>query len=566
MGYLLQVLRFFVRVSKEVRYSRAILFLVVLTGLVSGFATTGLIAVINRALTGQGLSGGKLALAFFGLCLGLPLFRFVSTVLLVRLTQWTLHHLRLRWCRRILSSPLRHLENVGAHRLYASLTNDLGALTESLASIPLVIMHAGVVAACLIYLGYLSPFLLLFLFGFLIVGLVTYQLPVLAAIGYGRRARALYDDVVGHVRAITSGIKELKMHQPRREALMERQMARTSASMVREITRGTTLFAAASGWGQVLFYVAIGLMLFVLPSYQKLPSAVVLGYSVTLIAMMTPLEMILTSVPRLAGAAIAIRKIDELGLSLFDSSAEKDADSGAAPPDWHRVELRGVVHSYRGEVEHETFTLGPIDLALAPGELLFVVGGNGSGKTTLAKVLLGLYAPEAGKVLFDGVEVTDANRDRYRQSFAAVFSDFFLFDSLLGLEAPKLDAEARRYLAELQLERKVRIDGGALSTTDLSQGQRKRLALLTAYLEDRPIYLFDEWAADQDPTFKEVFYREILPALKRRGKTVVVISHDDRYYGVADRIVKLVYGRIVPAEPIAPSASAASAELVNPLR
>jgi putative pyoverdin transport system ATP-binding/permease protein len=125
-----------------------------------------------------------------------------------------------------------------------------------------------------------------------------------------------------------------------------------------------------------------------------------------------------------------------------------------------------------------------------------------------------------------------------------VFSDFFLFDSLLGLEAPKLDEKAREYLVKLQLNHKLEVKEGVLSTTELSQGQRKRLALLTAYLEDRSIYLFDEWAADQDPTFKQIFYHSLLPELKARGKTVIVISHDDHYYDVADRVIKLADGKL----------------------
>jgi len=188
--------------------------------------------------------------------------------------------------------------------------------------------------------------------------------------------------------------------------------------------------------------------------------------------------------------------------------------------------------------------LGQVDLTFSPGELVFVVGGNGSGKTTLAKVLLGIYGPEGGEILLDGHPVDEANRDRYRQHFSAVFSDFFLFESLMGMDSADLDRDAGQYLEKLHLQHKVRVTDGALSTTDLSQGQRKRLALLGAYLEDRPIYLFDEWAADQDPQFKEIFYLHLLPELKARGKTVLVISHDDQYYGVADRIVRVADGAI----------------------
>ncbi|HYQ84679.1 MAG TPA: hypothetical protein VEP28_11855, partial [Rubrobacter sp.] len=131
-----------------------------------------------------------------------------------------------------------------------------------------------------------------------------------------------------------------------------------------------------------------------------------------------------------------------------------------------------------------------------------------------------------------------------------VYSDFCLFESLLGLERPDLDQQAHRYLAKLHLDRKVTVKDGVLSTVALSQGQRKRLALLTAYLEDRPIYLFDEWAADQDPAFKEIFYHQFLPELRARGKLVFVISHDDRYFGVGDRLIRLEEGRLSTEEMV----------------
>ena len=188
--------------------------------------------------------------------------------------------------------------------------------------------------------------------------------------------------------------------------------------------------------------------------------------------------------------------------------------------------------------------LGPIDLTFRPGELIFIVGGNGSGKSTLAKILTGLYPPESGVIYLDGKPVDDRSRDAYRQNFSVVFSDFFLFDSLLGMSPVNLDAHAKEYLVQLHLNHKVTVRDGVLSTTDLSQGQRKRLALLTAYLEDRPFYVFDEWASDQDPVFKEIFYTQLLPELKSKGKTVLVITHDDRFVYVADRCLKMEEGKL----------------------
>jgi len=193
--------------------------------------------------------------------------------------------------------------------------------------------------------------------------------------------------------------------------------------------------------------------------------------------------------------------------------------------------------------------------------LVFLIGGNGSGKTTLVKLLMGLYEPESGEIRVDNKPVTMNERDDYRQQFSAVFFDFYLFERLFGFEAKDVDAESQKYLDLLQLSHKLTIKDGHLSTVDLSQGQRKRVALLNAYLEDRPIYIFDEWAADQDPQFKQIFYYQLVPELKSRGKTVIVISHDDRYYGLADRLIKLESGKIeydqlvVHAEPLLTTAA-----------
>jgi len=211
---------------------------------------------------------------------------------------------------------------------------------------------------------------------------------------------------------------------------------------------------------------------------------------------------------------------------------------------WRQLEFVNVAHTYKSDNEDGSFKVGPLNLTLRRGEMCFVIGGNGSGKTSFAKLLLGLYAPEEGAIRLNGQEITDEVRDSYRQLFSSVHADFYLFETLFGLESAELDTAAREYLERLHLSGKLQVKDNVLATTELSQGQRKRLALLTAYLEDRPIYLFDEWAADQDPQFKEIFYFELLGRLKAAGKTAIVISHDDRYYHVADRVIKLNYGLI----------------------
>jgi putative pyoverdin transport system ATP-binding/permease protein len=358
-------------------------------------------------------------------------------------------------------------------------------------------------------------------------------------------ARGFQDSLFGHFRAVTQGTKELKLHRNRRSRFLSNMLELTASSQRRHMMNAAKYYATASGWGNFMFFCVIGFMLLVLPHVATLNAAALTGAVLIILYIVAPLDVLSSLLPALGSADAALKKVESLGLSLQASASEKEAPVGFLPgAKWTSIELEGVTHSYRCDNSLSDFTLGPIDLRIKPGELVFVTGGNGSGKTTLAKLIAGLYVPESGCICLNGEPVTDASRDEYRQYFSMVFTDFFLFDTLLGLEAPAIDHKAQEYLAKLELDHKVTIQEGTLSSTDLSQGQRKRLALLTAYLEDRPIYIFDEWAADQDPQFKKIFYQHLLPELKARGKTVLAITHDDHFYSLADRIIKLDYGKL----------------------
>ena len=209
----------------------------------------------------------------------------------------------------------------------------------------------------------------------------------------------------------------------------------------------------------------------------------------------------------------------------------------------HSLELTDVSYTFPRVEGFEPFHLGPVNLRIEQGDITFIVGENGCGKTTLIKLLLGLYAPQKGSIELNGQAIVAANRDDYRQLFTTIFADYYLFDDVIQGDKP-IPADADRYLKRLEIGHKVTITDGVFSTTDLSTGQRKRLALVNAWLEERPVLVFDEWAADQDPTFRRIFYTELLPDLKRLGKTIIVISHDDRYFDVADQIVRMEAGRV----------------------
>ena len=519
----------------------------VLAGLISGGTTARLIALINTTLTG-GISQNQTtnnSVWFFIVLAGIILISsVVSQILLINISQDAVYRLRLRLSRGILLSELRHLEQLGTPRLLATLTDDVATLSNTVYAIPFICVDIAVIGGCLIYLGFLSGAVFACTIGFMMVAIGSIQLLINRAGYFLNLAREEQDRLFKHFNAITRGIKELKLHASRRQDFFSQELQKSAASSRNQNAAALFTFSISTGWGNLLFFLLVGSLMFGLPRILPAPSRVISSYVLTLTYMMLPMQSILDKLQALSRASVALQKIERMGLNLASNREGTKQLETNTRNTFSKLELQQVTHTYPSEQGDSQFTLGPVDITLQAGEVVFIVGGNGSGKSTLAKLITGLYIPESGLIKLNGNIVNDDNREFYRQYFSVVFSDFFLFDSLLGIENPNLDAQVREYLQQLRLERKVRIEGSKLSTTQLSQGQRKRLALLTAYLEDRPIYLFDEWASDQDPTFRDIFYRQILQNLKQSNKTVLVVSHDDHYFDVADRIIKLDYGKV----------------------
>lgn len=525
------------------RSNKSILAIAVFAGLVSGASSTQLIALINSAISSNTTNSDILAWSFAGFALMMVLGRLVSGLLIVRLSQKVIFDTRLFLSRQILSAPLRYLEELGPPRLLANLTDDVQSIANAVSFIPSFCVAIATAVGCLIYLAWLSWVTFLGFIALLVLAVFSYQLITIKSDKFLKLAREEQDKLFTHFRAIIEGIKELKLHKKRREVFFAEDLQSTATYSQQYNLAGLSLFMVALSWSQLLIFVFIGLVIFGMPKIITLNQAVLSGYALTSIFIVTPLEVITNILPHLSKASIALKKIEFLRLALA-SRSEQNLTMEPVEFSWKQLELRGVSHAYWGERKESSFTLGPINMTFRRQELVFLVGGNGSGKSTLAKLIAGLYIPEAGEICVDGEPINDQNREWYRQQFSAVFSDFYLFDRLLGLGNSNLDTQTQHYLIKLQLDHKVEVEDGVLSTTTLSQGQRKRLALLTTYLEDRPFYLFDEWASDQDPVFKDIFYTQLLPELKSRGKTVLVISHDDRYFHMADRILKLDYGKL----------------------
>jgi len=514
----------------------------VLIAAFSGVCNAALLASINSALKSEHRQK-VLLYAFWGLCTMLPLTRYASEAYLTKLGQQAIFDLRMKLCRQILSTPLRHLEQLGIPKLLTALTDDVTSITNFLPLIPVLCVNAALVGGSLAYLASLSPQLLAMVLGFMVLGVATYQLPILRVTRIFQLARKNADLLQASFRGLTYGIKELQINSVRRNTFVKNDLEQTATSLVRQNTSALNLYSAAASWGQVLVFVVIGLIVVGIPGPHQAAHPVTTGYTLTLLYLITPLQAIMNGLPLLTRANVALQKLGELEFALAESQTRLSKTFVPCQP-WRKLAFRSLTHRYQSENE-TNFVLGPLTLTFWSGEIIFIVGGNGSGKTTLVKLLTGLYKPENGTIAINDEPIDESQMEQYRERFSAVFSDFYLFETIPESTKPGMQQQIEEYLGLFNLGHKVRVIDGRFSTTDLSQGQRKRLAMLSILLEDRPICVFDEWAADQDPSFKNIFYCQILPNLKSRGKTVFVISHDDRYYDVADRLIRLEEGQIV---------------------
>lgn len=530
--------------------SRFSIMFAVMAGILSGLGSAALIGLINSELHAITSDFKLTILLFGGLGILVLLSQIVSNIVIMRVGQSAARDLRMELSQRIMSAPLHLLQLLGTPRLMANLTEDISTLIASFQALPQMCINIAWVVGCLIYLAWLSINLFMIAFVIILLGIVGYQLCAVKAINPLQEAREQHDALYAHFRGLIYGIKEIKLHSCRRKKFLNTVLFPTAEACRSEIVSAMTIFIFAATLGTIFMYVLIGFVIFEASSWEGITREVVTGYTLTVLYMMAPMTAVLGEFSSFSRAKVALIKINCLKKELVKEAKgvrKLNPENSLMVPGI--LELVNLKHQYNREGEMHPFTLGPLNVAFQPGELVFITGGNGSGKSTLGLLLVGLYNPESGQIRLNGIEINEAERENYRQQFSVVFSDFFLFDSLLGLMTENLDQKARVYLKELQLDHKVTITNGVLSTLELSQGQRKRLALVTAYLENRPFYVFDEWAADQDPLFKELFYTVILRDLKSHGKTVIVITHDDHYFHLADRCIRLENGQLTESYP-----------------
>lgn len=180
-----------------------------------------------------------------------------------------------------------------------------------------------------------------------------------------------------------------------------------------------------------------------------------------------------------------------------------------------------------------------ISFKLLDKENLVILGKSGSGKTVLIKTLLGIYAPESGSVILDGVDIFSANKDQAHKAktgFSMVFQNAALLDSFNVFQNVALPLYERGLLSEKEIEEKVQVcldQVGLVHTmqmqpSELSGGMRKRVGIARALAYDPNYIIFDEPISGLDPiTAKEIIYYIARIATERRI-SVITITHDMR--------------------------------------
>ncbi len=453
--------------------------------------------------------------------------------------------LRLRIADKIRQADLLSLERIDQAEVFNLLTSQTRLVSETAGSLAAALQSSILLVFAALYLAILSVPAFFFVVVLLGATMPAYHRRMQRANEWVQKTSDQEVEVFGNVRDLLDGFKEVKLNEHRSRDLMVDVAAEAGtlrALKVKTADMFNVNYIAAYG----AFYFVIAAVIFLLPRLITIASGDMLKVMMTVLFIIGPLGTVVMGIQSLAKSNVAVGNMVllEQRLDHFMQGRADDGAPPAEPPAFREIRMEAITFHYVDRDGNEVFRVGPLEFGFRRGEMVFVMGGNGSGKTTFLKLLTGLYPPDSGRLLVDGAVMGPGGMRAYRARFSAIFSDFYLFRKLYGLR--NVDAETvQRLLVQFRIQDKTAFAGDRFTNLDLSTGQRKRLAMIVALLEDRPIYVFDEWAADQDPDFRRYFYEELIPGLVARGKTIVAVTHDDRYMSAADRVVKMELGQIV---------------------
>ena len=474
---------------------------------------------------------------FLGLLLLLMAVTLGSQLALTTLGHHFVYRLRGEFIKRILDTQIEKIEKIGSASLLAGLTSDVRNITIAFVRLPELVQGIILTFGSAAYLAFLSGKMMLVTAVWMAVTIWGGFVLVARVYKHMATLRETEDKLYHDYQTVLEGRKELTLNRERAEYVFNQLYLPDARDYRHHIIRADTFHLSAVNWSNIMMLGAIGLVFWMANGLGWANTAVAATYSLTLLFLRTPLLSAVGALPTLLSAQVAFNKLHQFALAPYRAGFPEPQ----AHPHWQTLELRDVSFHY----PDNSFAVGPINLTLKRGELVFLIGGNGSGKSTLAMLLTGLYQPISGQILLDGQPLAAEKPEDYRKLFSAVFTDVWLFDRLLGPKGEHADpALVAKWLAYLKMDHKLQLEEGKILDLKLSKGQKKRVALLLALAEERDIILLDEWAADQDPHFRREFYQVLLPLMQQMGKTVFAISHDDHYFQHADRLLEMRSGKL----------------------
>jgi len=481
--------------------------------------------------------------------------RWLVSFGILQFTQMLLCKTRLEVLQMILRSSYHSLLR-NKDRIYTAMTRDTDNVVNASINLVDIMTNTLIVTICFIYMGILSWKLLVCMLGLLLFTLTVYVYSQKKAQKLFKAALESNDIFLRYLGEILSGFKEIIMEKKKGTDIVERHLMKAVGRSADLNQRAFVIFLNNRVIGQVAFYTFIGVLVLFLGHALSIGKEVLINFIFLLLYVWGPIETVVLLIPALSQAKTSLER-----LSLLDSQADEKSlgeDTSTRRLSFSGLQLKNIRYQYekeegtagkendhsgKEEADGSGFAIGPLNFHLAPAEIVFISGGNGSGKSTFINILVGLFNSTEGEIFINDERVENKVWKQYRSLFAPVFSDCHLFDEFYGVENIDV-AKVNEYLKLFELDRKVGFEGRSFSTTNLSTGQRKRLALIYGLLERKPIIVLDEFAADQDPQFRRKFYHEILEYLKSEGFTVVAVTHDDHYYGCCDRIYHMNEGKL----------------------
>lgn len=517
---------------------------VMIIATISGMANSLLIGLINHAAAAVANQEDLtqyflLYMVAFGLFLYGQWYAFERAILLI---EDAIFQVRTRLTGKVQQVELAFMEKMGANNLYGRLTQNDTLISQSVPMIVGNFQMFSLMIFSLLYLGYISPISFIMTLIAMGLGVMYFMVQsrfIKSSLQKVRQKEQTYFKSISH---LVNGFKEIKVNHRKGQDLLQRiATVSTEAQYIKATVRKRE--SRLWGFGRLFIYILLPIVVFIVPNFSHEHAGNIFKISATLLFLIGPTTMLTNMIPLMGRVNMAIDDLFTLEQEMDEAIAQQNkSEDSKAQQDFQHVKIDNVSFTYPNS-KGMAFSAGPFNEEIHAGELLFIIGGNGSGKSTFLKLLTGLYYPNDGEVYLDNTQIDDSSYPHYRNLFSIIFTDFHLFDKFYGVT--DVDVEKVNYwLKKMHMQHKVKYQDGGFTSTNLSTGQRKRLAFIAAMLEDKPILVIDEFAADQDPQFRQYFYEELLGEVRDMGKTIIAVTHDDHYFHVADRVWKMDEGKI----------------------